>query len=1338
MAGSGGMDLSGYDGMTFNGGVVLQNGPTRIASNGSTMTFQGANTVSGPFDLELNAGSANVVGLDHLGTDLAGLHAMAGTVARPATGVSIAGHQSYTASEPGGINLAGDLDSTAAGDITFYSPVELNNSVLLTTTDSNVVFMDTLNGAHDLTLATGTGQKMFTGSVGASTAVGDGTGAALTLQGPGAGVFASTLQTSSGISAAGPVTFQDDVILGNGDTGSTFDGLVTAGDLSLSGHDGFGFQAGMNLVDGPLTVASQGAVIDLGGPVSGAQALILDTLSGGSGTVTGLQHIAGDLTGLTVTGQTLSLPATSLAVDGPMNFTAPGGISLNGDVGDGGTGAVTFHGPMTLATPDVAVPTDDADVLFDGSINGPHNLTVASGTGAKDFYGTMDIGSGSGAALALTGSGAAAFQQAVELASGLVVEDAADVRLHGDLLMADGDTGSDFGAGTVTLGASGQTARLHGHDGLRFGGDIQLVDGAVEIQSLGGDLTVEGALLGNQFLTLVGSGGSSAYFNGAVGGAAADDAVGGGQGLAAAGFTQMHFAGDVNLSGGLDVVGDVEFRGDVSTAAGAISNRFGGDATFNAVGGTQAAFAGLTEFLGAVSLASSDVVLQAGDDLSFTGPVDGTQSLTINGDETVAFDRVGSSDPLASLAVAADEIVLSDDVVTAGGNATFTGPIVLHGDASVSSNGGDIRLVGSTSTIDGAHDLTLSAGTGNVDLGGVVGGIDPLTNLAVSGYDLTLPRVVTTPVTAQTYAALNDLTLTQSRSMNGPVQFSADADADGNGTFVLLDGVSLTAVNNDLGILAADLDMQGSSTLNSGSGQIGLGATAGRSVGIGDDAAGPDRMHVSNDELSRMSSTGGLAAFTAVDGDIHVGTVGNADTSNLTGVLALDAGIGGNGNVNFTGDSVFQSVAATAGGAVDLSANLTTRGGDVVLHSAAAVTGPAVISTQGGDFNAQGALDLAGDLAVTSAGGHVSFDSSVDGPGDLALTLAGGDVSGLEQLQSTVGDLHVSADGTITVTDVTTGGTQTYDVGELGLNGTLLASGITANGPVVLSGNSTLDAGAGGLELHAGLNGGVHDLLLSGDSMSADAALQGTGTWHLQPGTAGRDVKVGGAAIGGAQLDLDDAFLAQISDGFAALTIGRGDGTGDIRMVADSVPDADLTLVSPGGDITIESDLDLGDASLALNGRSLGQTGGISAAGLDLSANGGAIDLSAAGNDFGPVALAGTPSTVALRNGRDIVQDGAWDLSGVDVTLDAGAHDVDLQETGNRFGALSLTGNNAAVASAEALELGATDLDGSLSIEADGTVSQSGGLTIGGDLSVVTTTCGWVGVSAELRGNPTG
>ncbi len=70
---AGGMNLSGYNGMSFDAGVLLENGPATINSNNSPLNFQTAGSVSGPYGLTLNSGTAALTGLNRMGSDLTSL-----------------------------------------------------------------------------------------------------------------------------------------------------------------------------------------------------------------------------------------------------------------------------------------------------------------------------------------------------------------------------------------------------------------------------------------------------------------------------------------------------------------------------------------------------------------------------------------------------------------------------------------------------------------------------------------------------------------------------------------------------------------------------------------------------------------------------------------------------------------------------------------------------------------------------------------------------------------------------------------------------------------------------------------------------------------------------------------------------------------------------------------------------------------------------------------------------------------------------------------------------------------------------------------------------------------
>ena len=177
----------------------------------------------------------------------------------------------------------------------------------------------------------------------------------------------------------------------------------------------------------------------------------------------------------------------------------------------------------------------------------------------------------------------------------------------------------------------------------------------------------------------------------------------------------------------------------------------------------------------------------------------------------------------------------------------------------------------------------------------------------------------------QTYTALNDITLTQSRTLSAPISFTAGvAPTAGGGSFILLNGVSLTASNSTLTIRASDIDLEGSSTLASGTGLMTLDRNGNGNITLGGTTdASP--MTITGSELSRMSSSGGLDLETTGSGSITVNGVTQAQSQNITGTLSLLAQ--GTGNVSFvTAPSAFNALTVNAaGGTTSVGVNLTDQ-----------------------------------------------------------------------------------------------------------------------------------------------------------------------------------------------------------------------------------------------------------------------------------------------------------------------------------------------------------------------------------------------------------------------------
>ena len=138
------------------------------------------------------------------------------------------------------INAVTNLDGltfTSAGDVTFGNAAGTDQvnlttaAVTITTTGAgdDLTFTSKVDGGQDLALNV-VGATDFQGVVGSVTAIGDGTGAAITINSTGATEFDLTLATASGIASAngaGAITFRGDVTIAAGDTATTLINAVT-------------------------------------------------------------------------------------------------------------------------------------------------------------------------------------------------------------------------------------------------------------------------------------------------------------------------------------------------------------------------------------------------------------------------------------------------------------------------------------------------------------------------------------------------------------------------------------------------------------------------------------------------------------------------------------------------------------------------------------------------------------------------------------------------------------------------------------------------------------------------------------------------------------------------------------------------------------------------------------------------------------------------------------------------------------------------------------------------------------------------------------------------------
>ncbi len=456
-------------------------------------------------------------------------------------------------------------------------------------------------------------------------------------------------------------------------------------------------------------------------------------------------------------------------------------------------------------------------------------------------------------------------------------------------------------------------------------------------------------------------------------------------------------------------------------------------------------------------------------------------------------------------------------------------------------------------------------------------------------------------------------------------------------------------------------------------------------------------MTISGSELSRMTSSGGLQINTTGTGWQHVNGITATQSQNITGTLHLDAQ--GSGEVSFiTAASTFNALTAeSAGGTINVGANLNTTNDPIQF----------LINSGGGNITFQDTLALDNDLTLTTGNGALTFGGAVDSNKTLTLNLGGGSVSGLGQLQSALTGLTVNSSSGITLPAFTISGPQVYNTGSITVTGDLGGNGIAFNNAVsVVPASGTalvIDAGSGTLAFANTANFNANNMTLTADEINFANFVNGSGSLLLQPHTGSRNVKVGGgSAITG--LNLTAAEMAWLPIGtLSSLTIGRAAGSGSLELAGTiNAPATPLTLNGGGG---------------------ISQSGGaVKSGNLTLYAAGNAISLNSATNAFGAVGLNGSPTALTLVNTADITQLGsaAWNLAGAPVALNAGTHAIVLDNVGNTFGTVSLTGGTAHLTEADATDLGASTIGGDLGIVSTGVVTQSAAITVGGNLDVTT------------------
>ncbi|MBD0334548.1 MAG: filamentous hemagglutinin N-terminal domain-containing protein, partial [Cyanobacteria bacterium Co-bin13] len=589
---------------------------------------------------------------------------------------------------------------------------------------------------------------------------------------------------------------------------------------------------------------------------------------------------------------------------------------------------------------------------------------------------------------------------------------------------------------------------------------------------------------------------------------------------------------------------------------------------------------------GTLNTAQANVVLQAGNQITFAAPVSiaaPTVSLTAqaNGDILVDAPITTNQGAITLLAnedgVGSGRVAISQVITTNGGDIRVEGDyegtaaingIATGGNGSLLSGGGDIVLQGTSNVQSG---VSINAPV-NSQGGGIT--IDSLNTAVGPG----VGQVVNGTITSEG----GNITITGSKPGNpdeGIFLFS-DINA-GSGTLTLTsDGFAFSGGkllgNGNLVIqpLTPELDLV-------------LGGNTGF-------------LDASN--LSGI--TDGFAVIT-IGRENGSGAITLAGNVAFTDPVVLRSPIG-TGSINTSGFDISGSSSLTlqAGDAITLAAETQiasineqpidlTLTGDGDNTEEGSIRVDAVVETQGGKFSATGTSrqeNIAGVFVngkITTQGGEVTLVGVAQGAGELARgTIVNGPVS-TQGGDITVTGTSSSGEGIVTFLPIDSGG------GDIAFNGTSFGTGTFSRGIALVNsvdsqgGNISFtgSGAAAGISTFTSatspstvgtINVGAGNLTLTADSNLLQTAISGTGSLIIQPLNPNLILQLGGTGDAVTPF-LSGDELALLSDGFSAITIGSQTGSGEIRLEGPVSFSDPVILSSPNGVIRVNNPISTSD-----------------------------------------------------------------------------------------------------------------------------------------------------------------
>ena len=1059
-----------------------------------------------------------------------------------------------------GTSVALSADVTASGNIDIDPPGSITITAAITSTGGNVNLEAnngiTLSGANaDITTSGGTitidadanddASGVFT-SDDAGSAVFSGAGnitvvaADLALTGTIAGTGSLTLQPSTAARTIGIGGGTGDFNVSDPELALLTDGFseITIGDTvggtgavqinTSTFNDNVNVTGGSIRMTGLLDAGANNVFLDArSGNITGGSG---NDVNGGdvrldaAGRITDFGNNTGDF--LDVTANILAAQSTSnfVRIRSANSLTIGTAVGLSGIFADSGVNLRT-DGDITLAGPDADITTTNDNVILnaDFDANGVGNFNQNSSGGL------IDTGAGGGV-LTVRGHDVLLTGATTTGTGGVNVDASGTISIDGNLTTNGGevslnsDTDGDFD-GRVVITSTITTAT--GNIIIGGGADPTTTPVVTNLVNTAVDITGSLVTTTGNVSILAGDGSAT--------GTTGFNIDGGGSITTTDGNVDITGIGSSSASSnkGIRIQGASTIQ---STGSGAI--------TLNGTGGS-----GTSDMqYGVIVGGGSDVSVNTGD-LTVTGvatggnsngirladttvgrllstgsgniTVTGTGNGSFQGIETLnASNLIGGPSATGAITLIADEINLISGTVQSTGDLTIkpltaATPIAIGGPVATLELG-DTEL---GNLADGFNSITIgdaTAGTVTIDSSAFQD------DVTVIGGDITITGAVTNAANESvTLAGRGNIDITADiTTSNGAIVVNSDTDSTSGGA-IRVNAGNLTSAG-------------GAITLGGGANPLTTPAEGVSSFNGGE--------AVSLTDSSISSGVGDISVRgTATTGSFVVGVraISNVAFSSTTGDITL-VGVGG------AGSSEEYGVILNSGSTV------TTADGDIV------VTGTG--GSGAGSFHRGVSLPFTGTPKIEATGtGNVT----VTGTGG---TGASGNVGVFLQTNSSI---EVNS-GTLTV--IGTAGTGGSDSHAVQLND--VGTGLISNGSGAINVTATNSASGEGIRATGTIGGAAAtgDITLTTDTinLTGTSSVDSDGALSIKPLTASTTIGLGG---GTGTLNLTDAELVRLQDGFSSVTIGgqavqtlQFDGTNDRVVVAD-----DPSLNPGTGSLTVET-----------------------------------------------------------------------------------------------------------------------------------------------------------------------